>query len=304
MVSVIGFKSNLNKHFTEEILPKEWNVIDFDDDKKFSADCFFQLNVKKQKTKSAKEYDFILESSKPYIVIESTLFRKNSFPIDVPEKFFYRLGWTHFLRSGNFNNKNSPPDRWNYIKKIQNIEIKDWQNKNKEHILLCLQKASDSTLNSLYDKFDYYEEWISDTISTIRKFSDRPIVIRPHVKGSTKINFNKFLSKNIFLSTTWNKRTIYEGGEGLEHDFKNAHAVVAYNSNVLVESTCEGIPSFPLSDESVVWDISNRIENLETPNLNIDRSQWLYDAGYMVWTVPEIKSGKAWEHLKGVYFNG
>ena len=105
------------------------------------------------------------------------------------------------------------------------------------------------------------------------------------------------------MSKTWNKRTVYEGGVGLQEEFNNAYAVVAYNSNVLIESTCDGIPTFPMSNESVVWDISNRIENLENPNLDIDRSQWLYDAGYMIWNMNEINNGTAWNHLKGVYFN-
>jgi len=109
---------------------------------------------------------------------------------------------------------------------------------------------------------------------------------------------------NVRLSTTWRDRTVYEGGKGLQQDFDNAYAVVAYNSNSLVESTLAGIPSFPLSDESVVWDISNRIENLENPNLDIDRTQWLYNAGYMIWTAKEMNEGVAWDHLKGVYYNG
>lgn len=301
MTKVVGFKNNLNKHFTEGILPNDWKVVDIDSEEKTEADCFFQLNIKKKKSKSSIEFDFIKNTKKPYLVIESTPFRKNSFPITIPEKFYYRIGWNHFLRSGNFNNKNSPSDRWNYIKKIQNIEIKDWRNSNSS-ILLCLQKPGDSSLNSLYDHFNTYEEWIAHAISLIRKYSDRPIIIRPHLKGSKKINFDKFLSKDITLSQTWDQRTIYEGGSGLEDDFKKSYAVVAYNSNVLVESTCEGIPTFPLSEESIVWDISNRIENLENPNLTIDRAQWLYDAAYMIWSIPEIQTGKAWDHLKGVYF--
>lgn len=301
MINVIGFKNNLNKHFTEGMLPSSWKVIDFDSIEKSNADCFFQLNVKKKKSKSAVEYDFISKSKKPYLVFESTIFRKNSFPIEEPERFFYRVGWQHFLRNGIFNNKNSPPDRWNHIQKIQNIEIKDWRKENK-YILLCLQKPGDSTLNSLYEKYLTYEDWIRETILKIKQFTDRPIILRPHLKGSTKLNYQQFLSSNVILSETWNNRTVYEGGKGLEEDFKKTYAVVSYNSNVLVESTCEGIPSFPLSEESVVWDVSNRIENLETPNLDINRSQWLYDSAYMVWTIPEIKSGKTWDHLKGVYF--
>jgi len=92
--------------------------------------------------------------------------------------------------------------------------------------------------------------------------------------------------------------------KSLEEDFKDAWAVVGYNSNSLVESTLEGIPTFPLSEESVVWDVSNKnkLENIEKPFIDIDRTQWCYDAGYMLWSLEEINNGIAWEHLKGVYF--
>jgi hypothetical protein len=299
---VIAFSGLINRFFQVDFKIPGWKIINFEDPEKFNADCYFQINVKKEKTKDVPMYDFIKNSGKPYLVCESNIFRKNSFSVDFPDKCYYRLGWNHFLRSGNFNNKNSPPDRWNHIKKLQNIEIKDWRKKD-GYIMLCLQKAGDSTLNSLYEKYGTYENWISYTIEEIRRYSDRPILIRPHLKGSTKINFSKFLKDDIKLSETWNIRTVYEGGQGLQDEFNNAYAVVAYNSNVLVESTCEGIPTFPMSDESVVWDISNRIENLETPNLDIDRSQWLNDSGYMIWNMNELNDGTAWNHLKGVHFD-
>jgi hypothetical protein len=71
---------------------------------------------------------------------------------------------------------------------------------------------------------------------------------------------------------------------------------------VLVESVCEGIPIIALSNESVAWEVSNKLHNIETLDLNINRSQWLYNTAYMVWTEDEILNGDAWNHLKGVYF--
>jgi hypothetical protein len=301
MTKVVAFNGLINRFFQVDFKIPDWNILDFNDPEKYDADCYFQVNVEKAKTKGMPEYTFIKDSGKPVLVLESNLFRKNSYSVDYPDKCYYRLGWGHFLRSGNFNNANSPPDRWNHIQKLQNIEIKPWR-QTEGHVLLCLQKPGDSTLNSLYEKYNTYEDWISYAIEQIKLYTDAPIMIRPHLK-STKLNFHKFIGKNILLSDTWNQRTVYEGGAGLQTDFNNACAVVGYNSNVLVESTCEGIPTFPLSDESVVWDISNRIEHLANPKLDIDRTQWLYDAAYMIWNMNELNDGTAWNHLKGVYFN-
>jgi hypothetical protein len=299
---VVAFKGFINRFFQVDFKIPGFSLIDFEDRHNVKADCYFQINVKKAKTKNSPEYDFIKSSNKPYLVCESNLFRKNCFSVHFPDKCYYRLGWNHFLRQGNFNNKNSPPDRWNYIKKLQNITIRDWRNNRDGYILIACQKSGDSTLNSLYEKYNSYEDWLKDTINLIKRHTDRKILIRPHLLGSKKINWQSLVDNRISLSTTWKDRTVYEGGAGLEFDMQSAYAVVGYNSNTLVESTCEGIPTFPLSDESIIWDISNRIENLENPNLDIDRTQWLYDAGYMIWNMHELNDGTAWNHLKGVYF--
>lgn len=301
MTRVVAFTGLINKFFQVDFKIPGWSILDFDDPKKSQADCYFQINVKKHKTRHIKEYDFIKNSGRPVLVCESNLFRKNSYSVHHPDKCYYRLGWGHFLRSGNFNNSNSPADRWNHIQKLQDIKIKPWRLRD-GYVLLCLQKPGDSTLNSLYEQYKTYEDWIAHAIEQIKLRTDAPIMLRPHLKTG-KINFAQFISKNVRLSTTWNQRTVYEGGDGLQKDFDTACAVVGYNTNTLVESTCEGIPTFPLSDESVVWDIANRIEDLAYPKLNIDRTQWLHDAAYMIWNMNELNDGTAWQHLKGVYFN-
>ena len=300
MEQVIAFERVVDLLRHVDFSMPNWKIVNFSDASKYDADAYFQMNVKKYKTRNRPEWDFIANSGKPVLVCESTLFRKNSYTIHNPDHFYYRLGWNHFLRQGNFNNVNAPPDRWNYIQKLQNIKIMPWKQK-QGSVLLCLQKPGDSTLNSLYEQYGTYEDWIGYAIETIKKYTDASIVIRPHLK-STKLKIRQFVEPGVSISQTWNQRTLEEGGIGLEHDFANSCAVTGYNSNALVESTCAGIPTFPLSDESVVWDVSNRIENLSNPNLSIDRTQWLYDAAYMIWTVREINNGTAWQHLRGVYF--
>jgi hypothetical protein len=305
---VIGFKGFINRYFPVDFKIPNWHLIDYDDPLKETADVFFQVNIKKRKTKAAPEYDYISNAGKPTLVCESNLFRTNvESTLGSTATTYKRLGWNHFLRQGNFNNENSPPDRWNKIKDIQQLEVKDWKTKKQrgDSILLILQKGGDSTLNKMYEDYGTYYNWIEETITNIRKYTDRPIIIRPHVHKA-KVPFKQFVSEEnkVSISEVFEDRTRYEGGKSLEHDFKKTWAVVGYTSNTMVESTLEGIPTFPLSDESVVWDISNqnKLENIENPEVDIQRDQWCYDAGYMLWTVDEINNGVAWNHLKKVYF--
>ena len=51
-------------------------------------------------------YRFIRDSGKPFLVNESSCFRRHL--------GWTRLGWTSYKwTEGNFGNENSPPDRWN-----------------------------------------------------------------------------------------------------------------------------------------------------------------------------------------------
>lgn len=305
-MKLVTLKSVIEEYFSDPVNIPEWKIVDSLDDPEFQdADAFFQINVPKitkSNHKMRDYFEFFLSQKKPILVCESSPFRKNLTHVDRNSAIMFRLGWDHYLRQGKFNNKNSPSDRWEKIKEQQNIKIKDWTLKKDGYILLCLQKPNDSSLNSLYENYENYNKWIEDTVKLIRQYTDKPIKIRPHLKAKS-INFKHLLNDTITQSTVWKNRNIYEGGKSLEEDLKDAYCVVAYNSNVLVESVCNGIPSIALSDESIAWDVTNRIENIEQLNLNIDRTQWLYDISYMVWSQDEILNGKAWNHLKGVYFN-
>ena len=116
--------------------------------------------LKKEKQQECPEYDFIT-IPETVLVCESNLFRKNSFDVHSPN-CYWRLGWHRPQEQATLIMK-TVPDRWNPIKKLQNLEVKDWRKKDGD-ILLCLQKPGDSTLNSLYEKWERYEDWIVDTV--------------------------------------------------------------------------------------------------------------------------------------------
>ena len=175
-----------------------------------------------------------------------------------------------------------------------------------EYILICLQNRRDTTLNSLYDNWNTYEEWFNDLISNIRKYSDRKIVVRPHLTTGpwAAQNIAKRNDPSIELSKTFKNRRQHEGGKGLETEILNSQVVLGYNTNALVEAVCLGKPVVALSKESMTWDISDTLKNLESLNYQINRTQWLYDMAYTQWTLDEIANGTAWEHLKQGYTHG
>jgi hypothetical protein len=83
----------------------------------------------------------------------------------------------------------------------------------------------------------------------------------------------------------------------IEEDFKNAWAVVTFNSNSAVESVIAGIPSFVDDHGSMAFEVSNRnliyLDDPKTP----EREQWAYNLAYCQWTHEEMRSGETWAHL-------
>ena len=106
---------------------------------------------------------------------------------------------------------------------------------------------------------------------------------------------------NIEISQNTQGAGLLEGGDGLYEDFKNAYAVVGFNSNALTESVCEGIPTFSMCASSMAWPVSNKsLKLLEQPKI-YERQQWLNNLGYCQWREDEIERGLPWHHLKQKY---
>jgi hypothetical protein len=263
-----------------------------------AADIYIQNNIIEQKRKKFKRYyQFILDSKKPFIVTESSVFRRNM--VQPPNPMAYhRYSWTsYFQDEGDYCNNNSPSDRWLRIQKEQNIEIKDWKNSG-DYVLLIMQRPGDSSLKSLLAKYKTYEGFVSHTLGQIRNYTDRPIKVRMHPLRQDRqlAILNQF---DVELSSNTHGAKKLEGGDGLYKDLQDARCVVGFNSNALTESVCEGIPTFSMCASSMAWECSNKDLSLLEKPAYFDRTQWLNNLGYCQWREDEISQGLPWNHLKG-----
>lgn len=302
---MIGFSEQLTGDFPLEFGLPGWHIIDWEQRDEYDPDYYFQVNIKKRSA-DPKIYDYIQESGKPYLVAELSMFRQNSYTHKDKENWYYTLGWYHFLRCGKFNNAKSPDDRWLRIQKEQEIEVKPWRTKREEgsYALLCLQKAGDSTLNTLYDLYPKYSRWVYGVSRHIEAHHpDLPIIIRPHMKTGTKAYIKTITNMDqVTVSKRWHSRGQFEGGKGLRKDLNGAWFVVAYNSNTLTQAVLEGIPSICFNPDGMAYPACLPYVNISKPHKakDIDRTQWLHNSAYTQWTIAEIRDGQAWDHLKSV----
>ncbi len=280
---------------------KDFKLVTFDEAKRLDlndVEAFVQTNVLGFiKNNMKDQHDFIASTGKPRIVIEQATFRQN-IDFDKPENYYYKVGLNHFTyNEGKFFNQDSPSDRWERIKKEQNIEIKPWrhmQYTGNEHILFLLQNPIDTSLNPLMERGEDYELWINKIVRQIKNITSKKVRIRLHPRFQSRFDLHKLSLVADEISNEydgWNKTN---GGESLYKDLKNAFACVTFSSNAATEAICEGIPVVNLDNSSFSWPVSyHTLDILNEPVIrcDFDRTQWLNDCAYTQWTMEEINSG-------------
>jgi hypothetical protein len=155
------------------------------------------------------------------------------------------------------------PARWERL----GVRIQPWR-KTGYKILLCPQSPRFFELHGMS-----HLQWVQDTTRTLQRYTDRPIEIRYKPGGSqTEEQF---------------RRSLHE-----------VHAVVVYTSVAGAQAAIHGVPCFATHEcvsKHFGTDDLKRIENPVRPD-DRERMAWLLADNQ--WTMEEIKSGLAWEHLR------
>ena len=115
--------------WTYHPLPDTFKVVPFAEIKDANADVYVQANIKecKKEKKIGHIYNFVADSGKPWICVESAVFRRNMPPPPNPMAY-HRYSWFSYFRDeGNYNNENCPGDRYAQIEKDQILTVKDWR---------------------------------------------------------------------------------------------------------------------------------------------------------------------------------
>jgi hypothetical protein len=145
-------------------------------------------------------------------------------------------------------------------------------------------------------------EWFNKVYEKLRPATDRKFIVRPHPNHVASIVARKGdFPEDVELQYT---QEHFAGDEKkfyrlhFQEAIANAHAVVTHNSTASVDSCIRGIPTFCTSDLALCWDVCNKdLNDIETPKTP-DRTQWVNDLGYKLWSIEEIKNGTVYKRFK------
>lgn len=223
------------------------------------------------------------------VIADSNLFLyKNT---DNP-KYYLRYSFDGvFPNTGIYCDTDPDPSRWLKISKDIGLSLKDYRTTG-DHILLCLQRNGGWSMNG----FDVVD-WAAQTITELRKYTDRPIIVRPHPGDKSAKEYlhpKRFLKKIAFA-----KNLRVSNKPNLLDDLQNCWAVVNHNSSPTVGAAIEGYPIFSTDPEnSQSRDVANTdLSKIESPIL-FDRQSWVERLSMFHWCFEETASGECWKHMR------
>lgn len=214
--------------------------------------------------------------NKPVVVMEVGGLKRN---------ITWKMGINGINRDADFANQIFDNKRW----PLFNIEMKPWKQTGNV-IIICGQHDT----SQQWKKNPRMPNWIEQQIREIRKYSQKPILIRPHPRNSFEFDEKKY--PNVKIKKPQRDWNTYDDTD-FKKALKSTWAVVNHSSNPAIESVINGIPVF-VSESSLCYDVGNVVlSDIEKPAMP-NRQTWTNKLSYTEWTTQEIREGLPWSRIR------
>lgn len=204
----------------------------------------------------------------------------------------YSIGGPFYDRA-EYANANSTNAKWNEISQQLGVRLQEPKSNADGHILVCMQRDGGFAMKNLNPM-----AWTQAKIQEIRRYTDRPIKVRPHPGAYNMKDFDS-------LRSQWNKQQVtvlHPEESSLFDNLQGAHSAVFFNSSASVAAVCEGIPIFVDDRSCVSFAVANTdVANIESPE-KFNRDQWLWDLAAAHWSDTEGAKGRIWQKFTPFIF--
>ena len=174
-----------------------------------------------------------------------------------------------------YANKNSDASRWNQLSKECRLSLEPWKTEG-DYILFLIQRDGGWGMKGLNPV-----QWAKQKINEVRRFSDLPIVLRPH--PGKIADLRSIVVEGTRISDSLNI--------SLQDDLRHAKAALVFNSSSGVAASLMGVPLWVDDRSAVCWDVANKDLSLLNNPTFFDRSQWINDLASCHWTDEESRQG-------------
>lgn len=256
---------------------------------KEGQDPYINMFANGCKHKITNTEDFDYDSSNDPIVLRGILKKKIIHRCWEEKRTFYYMDTGYFGNEANDRN----PNGWKYwhrivkndlqhttVKKRSDDRFKHFNKKflpwKKNGSKILIAKPDDKPMRF----YDYdLDLWLKSTVETIKKYTDRPVVVRDRAaKRADRVLHNTLQ-------------------EALADD---VFALVTFNSVAATESIFQGIPVFTLAPANAAAPVGLQdLSLINTPRYpdQDELYQWACHLSYGQFHISELKNGKAMEML-------
>jgi hypothetical protein len=230
-----------------------------------------------------------LKRNKYVIAVDSNLFLYSN--TDNPQHYLRYSFNGVFPNTGIYCDTLIDSARWKKISNNLGIYLKDYRATG-NHILLCLQRNGGWSMSGVD-----VQDWAVETISKIRSYTDRPILIRPHPGDKASREYLDPCSAKCRIK--FSKNVVLSANSNLVDDLRNCWAAINYNSSPVVGAAIEGVPIFVMDPaRSQCTEVANTdLSQIENPQM-FDRQKWVERLSMFHWNFDELKSGECWSHMR------
>ena len=196
----------------------------------------------------------------------------------------WKVGLNGINRDAYFGEQDNDRSRADHL----GLVCKPWRS-NGDFILICGQH--DKSLQ--WQGMPRMSNWFLETYDEIRKYTQRPIVFRPHPR--CRLDHIERGLKNVYRQEPNHIANTYDD---FDMGFDNVWATISYSSNPGTHSCINGVPAF-VSTHSLAYSVGNDIDflhDIENPMMP-ERQQWLNDYAHTEYTIEEISQGLALKNL-------
>ncbi len=223
-----------------------------------------------------KIWDRYRSQGKPVIVLEVGGLRRNK---------SFKIGINGINRDADFANQDYDDKRW----PIFEHELRPW-NPTGELIVICGQHDTSEQWKGL----PRMSVWIEQQINEIRKYTSRPILVRPHPRN--QINFDESKFENVKVRLPKRDFRTYDD-TNFKATLGGTWAVINHSSNPAMEAVIRGIPVF-VSESSLCHEVgNNHLYDINKPAMP-NRMNWANKLAYTEWFEDEIEQGLPWTRIK------
>lgn len=210
-------------------------------------------------------YEHYRNQGKPVFILEVGSLQRN---------ITWKLALNNITSEGIFaNTENFIQDRDKFL----NLSLSPIKTERRSEILI----ASQNQYSQQWLGMPSIDTWVGQLVRDIRKYTNRPIIVRPHPRSLTRMS-------SVGNVTVEIPRKIPGSYDNYNLEY-NYHCVINWNSGVAVQSAIAGCPVVT-GPTSLACEISDKLENIEHISL-LDREEWFKKLLHTEWLVEELAQG-------------